>query len=119
MSNVGALTVTAMLDNLQGPRKDVQVYKRPGVAGHGLVTSAAHGVQQQIRTLLVSTLANCLSQFGAAEALVGTVVSITDETGVTFANCSVIDVRGTTKAIAGVSGANTLLSLTWDIVAEV
>jgi hypothetical protein len=118
MAKVGALNVTSMPDNLQGPRKEVTVYKRAGVAGHGLVVSAPHGVQQQIRTILVSTLAGCLSQFGAAESLVGSVVSITDSTGVTFANCSILDVRGVTQAVGGVPGADTMLTLTWDIVVE-
>lgn len=119
MSNVGALTVSAMRGTLQGPRPIVRVFQRPGVVGHGLVVSAAHGVEQDIETDLISSRSACLAHLDAAEALVGTVVSITDADGSTFANCSILNCQGQTMAIAGAgAGVDCLVRVRWSIKVE-
>lgn len=118
MANIGSLSFTAMRGTLQGPRSDVQVFKRAGSSGHGLLISASHGVEQELQTILISTPAACIAYLGAAEVLVGTVVSVTDADGTTFANCSILDTRGSTQAISGAGGNTCLLTQVWRLVAE-
>ena len=118
--NIGLLNFTSMRPDLQGPRPDVTVFRRAGVIGHGLVVSAAHGIEQEIEADYVGPLSTAMSTFDAAEALVGTVVSITDASGTTMANCSIIDVQGGTRAITGAGAGNdTLLRLRFRRVAEI
>ena len=119
MANIGALSFSSMRGTLQGPRAEVQVHHRPGVAGHGLVVSAPHGVEQELQTMLISNLGACIAYLGAAEALIGSVVSVTDADGTTFANCSILDTRGSTQVIAGAGGSTYLLTQVWRLVAEV
>jgi len=118
MSNIGGLVFTAMRGTLQGPRPDAQVFRRAGVAGHGVVVSAPHGVEQELQTILISSPAACIAYLGAGEALVGTVVSVTDADGTTFANCTILDVRGATQAITGAGGNTCLMTQIWRLVAE-
>lgn len=120
MSNIGVLNFTSMRGDLQGPRPNVSIFTRPGVAGHGLVVSAPHGIEQELETDYVGPLSTAMAQFDAAEALIGTVVSITDAAGTTMANCTILDVAGRSYAITGAGAGNdTLLRLRWRLIAEI
>jgi len=115
--NIGAFTPDTWRGTLQGPRKSVETFQRAGVPGNGVVVGAAHGQESQIETVALCTdLAAAATLVTTLEAIVGTVVSVTDDAGRTFDLSAVLSAQSIINSCKGVSGKTALVTTQWSIL---
>lgn len=113
---IGALNPTSWRGTLQGPRKNVETFTRPGVAGSGLVVDAARAPECEVETDYLGTLANCNVFRTTAELMVGTVVACTDQWGTSWSDVAVIAVESQITATTG--SAAGVCRTRWRLIAE-
>lgn len=98
MSAVGSLSVDLLSGTPLSMRERVETWNVPGLDGLGaqLLGQGTASTKLVTVTLLASAaLAN--AHIAAAEALVGTIVTVTDDSSQSFANCLVLGVLVTEK----------------------
>ena len=119
MASVNGSTVDSWSGTIQRPTKPVEVHARTGVAGIGYTVGSAIAVPSNITTVSLYA-STALAQAGAASAnaLVGSVVSVTDAAGVTHATTLVVQAQTAVSAVTGVSGVGAALTVQWTFMAE-
>jgi hypothetical protein len=113
---IGSLSPNAWRGTLQGPRKTVETFTRPGVAGSGLVVDAARAPEVEIETDFLGSLADCQTFRTTAELMVGTVVSCSDQWGASWDDVAVIAVESQITATAGTYAG--VCRTRWRLIAE-
>jgi len=93
MASIGSLTFQTWRGVPQGQAPEVAAITRPGVNGALLLVGAYHPQEQEVETIIVTTSALASAAWGAANAMVGTVVSSTDPYGTTWNRTAVLSVR--------------------------
>lgn len=117
---IGSLTPHAIRGTVQGEQKSVAVVTRAGVAGTGLLVSAAQATPYTLETDYYGTLVQCDTWRDTALGMVGTVVSITDAFGATWTDTAVLGLEFRYITAKGLGGSNThILRATWTLVSEV
>jgi hypothetical protein len=119
MASIGATALDAWRGTIQRPRRPVAVHTRTGVAGAGFTVGAAVGVPSDVQTeKLLATLSAAMTQVSAFEALVGTVISVTDSAGIVHASTLVLGCSNTVRSVAGVVGLTALVETQWQFMVE-
>ncbi len=118
MSAIGGVTFNAMTGAVNGPggiprrleRMAGEDYQRWAVDGQGTQGSG-------IRTLRFVSLGGAVAHIAAEDALMGEAVTITDDNGLSYANCKVLRVRRlvTNKVLHWVDGWMIRIVSVWDV----
>ncbi len=115
--NIGTFTPNTWRGTLQGPRKSIEIFQRAGVAGNGVVVGAAHGQESQVETVaLCDSLGDATTLMDDIEAIIGTLVSVTDDAGRTFDLSAVLSAQSVVQSCKGVDGKTALVTTQWSIL---
>ena len=120
MAAIGSLTVNAWRGTVQGEQKPVEIVRRAGIAGTGLLVGANQATPYTVETDYYGTLAQCGTWRDTALGYVGTSQSVTDGVGATWSDTAIIDMQFVIFAAKGLGGSNThTIRATWTMASEV
>jgi hypothetical protein len=120
MAAIGSLTIHAWRGSIQGEMRPVEVIRRAGVDGTGLLVGNYHSTPSVVETDYYGTKAQVESWTATANTLVGTSVSITDGLGSTWTDAALLDLSYVyiRAKIGGVLDSY-IVRATWTIAVEV
>lgn len=113
MAAIGSLAIHAWRGTPQGETKAVEVIRRPGVDGTGLLVGEYQSRQSIVETEYYSSFANVQIWEAAALLLVGTSVSVTDGNGATWSDTVILDIQYSIRAVKGLGASTHIISARW------
>ncbi len=111
--------VDAWRGTLQGPKRAVMPFVKPGVDGSGIVVGGKHATPSEVETMTwCLDLSAAVTLKATYEALVGTIGSVTDDAGTTLDKCAILSVEAQILACTGHAVNAALLSARWTILGD-
>ena len=118
MASIGSLSITAWRGTIVGEMKPVEIVRRAGVDGTGLLVGAYASTPVTIETDYIDTLANVQAWTTTALTYPGTSISVTDAMGDTWSDTAILDLTYSYLRVKSAGVSAYLVRATWTMMVD-